>query len=429
MNRTRQPNLNTAQPGQGSRQAPIAWSLGQRVGDMPAVDGDQAFIQAIDESNQLPIPNDLIVSVHIPNETQGGCAPQKWSTPLIDQIKRLSTYFDRDRRVCELHIHLDQTRPITTLIQHLVHQVETHFSLAENATLSFFSPIGMNAHEMLAEKTAFQNIHLDYFFKTASDLEKNLFHWKSQHAKNTTMGLTLHGHLGQRLTHASIKEWLAKISENNPDRVTLESLQADASGYQNLLYTQSDAARVIRQLQEAGYHAIGGGTFAKPTCQLAKAKQSGQLGLGLDSYLTGPNLDQVGLGPGALSQVGEYVAKNHTDPVLYAHLVARGRLPVAHGLMLQHKDMVTQAIVNDLVCQHRLSIDLVQRRFMMCFRRYLPKEYEALEKGVEAGLLTRFADDLEVTDLGLANLVSIVSPFTESISLPNSTYQSVVRIS
>ncbi len=428
MNHWRHPHLNPL-AGSCPLKPATAIGLGQRLGQIPAVESDQAFTHALEASNQLPIPNDLAISIVIPNEKTAGCAPQKWAAPLSEQIRRLASRIDRDRQVCELHIHIDQRRPITTLIQHLIDQVESHFTVAESAVLSLFAPAGVNERDVLADKTAFSRVHLDYFYTTADDLETSIAAGSSRQSGQTSRGITLKPCLDSILQDAPMMTWLPQLLDQHPDRLSLECLQPTPDGYRNLLYTHPDAKFGIDQLKTYGYHIIGGGTFVKPACPLAEAYQHQRLGLGLDGYLTQPSLDQLGLGPQAMSWLGDYVAINHTNADLYHRIVQKGQLPVAQGFQLHLEDQIKQAVIDAFICEHALSIDKIQRRFLICFKKYFPEEYEALTTCIDAGLLSWHSLDLDVTDVGLTYLTNIVSPFSGAVDFSHSVQPSIVHLS
>lgn len=428
MNHTRHPNV-----GQQGTSCPLrpatAIGLGQRLGDMPTVESDQALIQALEASNQLPIPNDLAISIVIPNEKTTGCAPQKWAAPLGEQIKRLASRIDCDRQVCELQIQIDQLRPITTLIQHLIDQVELHFTISEHAVLSVFAPVGLNECDVLANKTAFSRTHLDYFYTTVDDFETSIASVSTHEPSQTTLGITLKPSLDSALRDLPITDWLPHLLDQHPDRLSFESLQPTPDGYRNLLYPRRDAQWGLDQLSAHGYHTIGGGTFVRPTCPLAEAYQHRQLSLGSGGYLTQPSLDQLALGPQTITWVGDYVAINHTDAARYQKIVQMGQLPVAYGSELHATDQVKQAVIDALICEHTLSIENIQRRFLICFKQFFPDEYAALKACLEAGLLSGRNTDLDVTDSGLAYLSNIVSPFSGSMDFSDSTRPSIVHLS
>ncbi len=427
MNRWRQHSLDLANAPVLRPEAQTL-SLSQRVGQMHPVENDQAFIRALDETNRLPIPNDLALSIHLPNEKSSGCAPQKWGAPLSEQIRRLSSRFDQDRQVHELHIHIDQIRPIATLIQYLIGQVESHFVVADDALLSLFVPVGVSMGHVLIQDTAFNHVHLDYFFEKPDDLERSLPQRLSPHSKHTTIGITLKAEIEEALADAPMDSWLTPLINQHPDRLLFESFEPRSEGYQNLLYTRPDASVGLKQLKENGYQAIGSGAFVRPNCPLAKAYQKKCLGLGLSGYLTRASLDQLGIGPDAMSWVGDYVASNHSAHELYARMLEKGHAPIAHGLALQPKDVVNQAVIDALICDHALSIDQIQRRFLVCFRKYFPKACLALQESIDNGFLHWHGRHLEVTDLGLAYLPAIVSPWAEPAGLIDASGPKVVHI-
>src|SRR5262245_52838806 len=67
----------------------------------------------------------------------------------------------------------------------------------------------------------------------------------------------------------------------------------------------------INRFIESGYEFIGLDHFAKPDEELARARRDGSLRRTFQGMTTGKELDVIGLGPSAISQLGGAFAQNH----------------------------------------------------------------------------------------------------------------------
>ena len=396
-------------------------SLSQRLQSLPSVTSDAAFVDAINESNQLPIPNDLVISLRVPNERTTGISYQKWASPMIDQIKWLSSHLDKDREIRELHVLIETHQPTQLLIRHLINRITAHFEIAKDARLTLSVPLGANPVLSIDDAQPFSHLHID-FLTPIESLHKIEGQWlNQQRGENTSLGLTLGWSHQPDINCEVLADAIRQMIWLQADRLSLESLGIGTSQYANALLSIDGLSGLLFELEQNDYHLIGAGTYARPSCPLAQAYLSDRLDLGVDGYLCESKLDQIGIGLEAVSLIGDYVAINHSQPKDYFHDIRHNHFPIAKGAPLSDDDLMRQTIISELVCHFRLPIDVIQRRFNVCFKHHFQHQYQGLEKFKAAGWLSGNHKFLEVTDLGLCKLPLLASLFTAPVGAAGRT--------
>ena len=199
------------------------------------------------------------------------------------------------------------------------------------------------------------------------------------------------------------------------DRITFESLTTRTPCYKNALSSIPDLNELLEELEQNQYHPIGSGIFAKTSCPLAQAYLADELGLGINGYLVQSKLDQIGIGLGAASLIGDYVALNHANVAEYFQDISQRKFPIGHGMTLSKDDVIRQVVISELLCHYSLPIDKIQRRFGICFKQHFHNQHEQLKQMQFNGLLTKHRDTLEVTDQGLSQVSQIAALFSSPI--------------
>jgi oxygen-independent coproporphyrinogen-3 oxidase len=204
---------------------------------------------------------------------------------------------------------------------------------------------------------------------------------------------------------------LDKVLELSPDRIALYNYahlpqlfkpqrriaQADLPAAETKLQILTLA---IGRLTRAGYLYIGMDHFAKPDDELAVAQRQGRLQRNFQGYSTCPESDMLGFGISAIGRVGPtYYQNAKTLDEYYAALDA-GRAPVLRGLELTQDDLVRRAAIQQLICNFRLSIEAIERSYLVDFRSYFARELRELEPLAGDGLVELQPDWIVVTPRG-----------------------------
>ncbi len=156
-------------------------------------------------------------------------------------------------------------------------------------------------------------------------------------------------------------------------------------------------------LLETGYRPIGMDHFALPGDELAVAAEAGRLHRNFMGYTTRPATDMVGAGVSAIGDVGGAFAQNTKKLSTYYATLDRGRFPIERGYALDEDDRIRRFVITEIMCNLRLEVGEVERRFGIDFSRYFEAELRELEAAggpVADGLLEMRRGRLEVTPVG-----------------------------
>ncbi|MEP7184300.1 MAG: oxygen-independent coproporphyrinogen III oxidase [Rhodanobacter sp.] len=390
-------------------------------------DFDQAALEkAIDASNGEPVPSPLSLYVHVPFCRSPcfycGCSRVITRDPkradallhaLAIEAALIGPRFDQDRQVRQLHLgggtpnFLDLPR-MTQLFQTLREcfafapvpqrefgiEIDPRFADADyirglgelgfnrlSAGIQDFDPVvqlAVNGEQSItqtrmvlqtAREAGFQSISVDLIY----GLPKQ----------------TLDG----------FGETLDEIVRLSPDRVAVYGYAHlpelfKAQGQIDATELPSPAQRLdllgmaMTRLTGAGYLYIGMDHFAKPDDSLVQAQSHGKLQRNFQGYSTLGDCDIVGLGPSAISRIGDSYSQNTRDLDGYCATLNTGRLPVARGILLNVDDIIRRDVISTLMCHGELDLLAIGERHDIDAPRYFANEIDRLKALAADGLVT-----------------------------------------
>jgi oxygen-independent coproporphyrinogen-3 oxidase len=151
---------------------------------------------------------------------------------------------------------------------------------------------------------------------------------------------------------------------------------------------------------EAGYEPIGMDHFAKPHDELAVAKRQGRLKRNFQGYCVVPAEDVVGLGISAIGDIAGAYVQNAKKLSTYREAISAGRLAVEHGCVLSEDDKLRRRVIHELMCNFRIDIRAIERRFSIDFANYFTEDLALLRAHVEDGMVTITPDRIDATPMG-----------------------------
>ena len=167
----------------------------------------------------------------------------------------------------------------------------------------------------------------------------------------------------------------------------------------------------IGRLGAAGYHYIGMDHFARPEDDLARAQQGGCLQRTFMGYTTHVGCDLIGLGPSAISHVGDSYTQNHRQVAEWESALDRNCLPVARGIELDADDLVRAELIQQLMCYGEIDLEAIERQHGIVFGDYFCAELRQLESLITDGLLRIEPKRIRTTELGRLLSRAIASCF------------------
>jgi len=212
----------------------------------------------------------------------------------------------------------------------------------------------------------------------------------------------LYGAPGQ--TSQDIADAVDRVTALRPEHVYLNAFGARPSSARVARASSTDAgiatlAEGITRLLEAGYVYAGLDVFVRAADAAAGSHAAQRCGLG---YPIPSRYDILGLGPAAISSVGEIYAQNEPAVDAYAEHVAAGQLPIRRGLQLSADDLLRREIIHALECRFSVAFAALEHKYGIEFGRYFAAELGQLDRLDDDGLIELYEDAIEVPEYGRA---------------------------
>lgn len=214
-----------------------------------------------------------------------------------------------------------------------------------------------------------------------------------------------------RQDRASLRATLDELARLRPDRVALYSYahvphqkphqrRLDAAA----LPTPAAKARLLldgwEQLDDRGYIGVGMDHFALPEDELAVAWAQGRLHRNFMGYTTRPDLDVLGLGMSAISEIDGVYAQQRSGLGAWYAATDRGEDGVERWCALDDDDRVRRAMIAALMCAPDVDLRAIADRHGVDFDATFPDAVAALREREADGLLHLDDGVARLTPLG-----------------------------
>ncbi|PJA42246.1 MAG: oxygen-independent coproporphyrinogen III oxidase, partial [Lysobacterales bacterium CG_4_9_14_3_um_filter_62_6] len=173
----------------------------------------------------------------------------------------------------------------------------------------------------------------------------------------------------------------------------------------------------IEKLSGTGYRFIGMDHFALPEDELSRAQERGGLHRNFMGYTTHSESDLIGFGVSAISHIGESYSQNPRDLPSWEAAIDSGRLPVWRGMNLNADDTLRADLIQQLMCQNRIDIRLLETRHDIEFLSYFAEDLERLAPLVADGLVEISETFITATEHGRLLLRIIAGCFDHYLHL------------
>jgi oxygen-independent coproporphyrinogen III oxidase len=198
-------------------------------------------------------------------------------------------------------------------------------------------------------------------------------------------------------TRFSFLKTLDLVLELDPDRLAVFSyahvpvLKHQQRSFEKYLPSESEKLQLfvdaMQRLTAAGYEHIGMDHFARPSDGLVAARNNGSLHRNFQGYTTHGETDLLGFGVSAISHIGNTFTQNHRELRAWEDEVGAGRLPVFRGYVQTKDDAIRAAVIEDCLCNDRISKNEIERRFQINFDDYFLSELMRLHEFERDGLI------------------------------------------
>jgi oxygen-independent coproporphyrinogen-3 oxidase len=163
-------------------------------------------------------------------------------------------------------------------------------------------------------------------------------------------------------------------------------------------------AETVDAFVGAGYRQIGMDHFALPSDELAKAVDTHTLHRNFMGYTVKATTDLVAIGVSAIGDVQGAFVQNTKKLPEYYDAVASARFPVDRGYQLDRDDEIRREVITELMCNFRLDVPVVEKRFAIRFADYFASELATLtaegNSPAADGLVSVQTDCIEVLPVG-----------------------------
>lgn len=171
-------------------------------------------------------------------------------------------------------------------------------------------------------------------------------------------------------------------------------------------------------LTERGYQAIGMDHFALADDDLAVAQREERLHRNFMGYTTRPDLELIGLGMSAISELDGVYAQEHSHLADWWRAVEGGGPALEKGMVLSAEDRLRRHVIFGLMCNFCVPKAEVQARFGLDFDATFAPELARLQPMADEGLVELRPDRLQVTALGRLLVRNVAMIFDPSLQKP-----------
>jgi oxygen-independent coproporphyrinogen III oxidase len=411
--------------------------------------GAEQFVQVAQSSNDLPIPCDLSIYVHVPfclspcfycgcNRviTRDHSRAEKYLEFLLREISMVAPLFDADREVVQLHLgggtpNFLNASELTRLFDHLA----CNFNLSQASERDFSIELDPRC-VCVTDIQVMAQLGLNRASLGVQDFDPDVQAAvnRIQSVEQTMSVIDACRHAGMRSINVDLIYGLPKqtakgfartldaVLTAKPDRLAIYSYahmpalfkaqkQIEAA---DLPCAQDKLALLqlaIERLSGAGYQYIGMDHFALVGDELSRAQRDGTLQRNFMGYTTHGATDLLGLGVSAISHVGTSYAQNFRDLPNWEAAIAAGRMPTWRGLELSTDDALRAELINRLMCQGEIDFATLDRRYDIRFEDYFATDLQRLAPLLQDQLAQQDGRQIRATSKGRLLLRLIAACF------------------
>ena len=207
-----------------------------------------------------------------------------------------------------------------------------------------------------------------------------------------------------------------------PERLKHQAkMDADALPDAKTKSTLISTAR--HMLVDAGYRAIGMDHFALPNDELSIACQDGRLHRNFMGYTTIADTQMIGIGPSAISFVGDAYAQNEKRLAKHYRALEHAGFSTTAGMALSEDDLIRRWTIESIMCNGHVLYAAFSDRHGVAFERYFEDEAIALMALEADGIIRMGTDGIEVTSAGRLFVRNVAMVFDAYLKRPNQEVQ------
>ena len=416
--------------------------------------GEAQLREAVQASNEEPIPRRLSLYVHVPFCFSPcfycGCnriitrdlgRSEGYLARLHREIARIAPAFDRDREVIQLHfgggtpnflnpVQLADTVDVMRRQFHFADRNDSDISIeidprfCDPAWMPALAKAGFNRASLGVQDFDPKVQQAVNRIQTVEETRAVVDAARSAGFRSVNIDL-IYGLPAQNLE--GFGKTLDTVLQIRPDRLAVYSyahmphLFKPQKQIDETLLLDGDAKLALLQLAvekltAAGYVYIGMDHFALPDDDLAQAQQRGGLHRNFMGYTTHADSDLIGFGVSAISHIGNTFSQNPRDLPSWEVAIDSGKLPVFRGMRMSEDDTLRADLIQSLMCQGQIPVAALERRYGIHFEDYFASALEQLQPLQEDGLVRFGQGNIEATSQGRLLLRNIAMCFDQYLT-------------
>ncbi len=174
------------------------------------------------------------------------------------------------------------------------------------------------------------------------------------------------------------------------------------------------------------YRYIGMDHFARPDDSLCRAQDAGTMQRNFQGYSTHGGSELFGFGVSSISQLHGAYAQNRLGLTDYYAALDAGRPATFRGYRVTEDDHLRRAVIMQLMCNLRLDVRAVERRFGIDFAETFADALENLRPMEADGLVEVTPEAIRVTERGRFFIRNAAMPFDAHLNRSRARYSQTV---
>jgi oxygen-independent coproporphyrinogen-3 oxidase len=134
----------------------------------------------------------------------------------------------------------------------------------------------------------------------------------------------------------------------------------------------------VQALSELGYQNIGLDWYTLANDPFIQVQATGLLHWSPLGFTDLPSPDVIGVGPGAISSIGDFYGRNESDWKLYQSLLNDEQLPIMCGIELEADDVLRREIMSMILAASCIRIAAIEDKWGIRFSQFFASEAEQL---------------------------------------------------
>jgi oxygen-independent coproporphyrinogen-3 oxidase len=141
-----------------------------------------------------------------------------------------------------------------------------------------------------------------------------------------------------------------------------------------------ERVRIIDMLYKCGFQSLSAGWYVRAEDHWLRARAEGRLYWSLLGFSEMHSPDIIGIGPGAVSAVGECYSANSSVRRCYQASISKGELPMVSGLELEADDSLRREVMGMILAAGVIRTSYIEGKWGIRFGHFFAAEKSELRE-------------------------------------------------